>query len=676
MRIVSISGRTVQRIVYLTATRSKISASVVNSWGVSASETYRSSILVDGDHGFATVVLDLVVERTDEWDLLIGSDVIGVYSGIYQSGGNQDSTPTPLLDTRMHQEGVPDIMSPYIHTGQCELEHRASMHESVDFARGEAITVTDFHDVDGFDNDLSTSSAGRHQYAEDNAFGMGGSRCTDGQPSPEDLLSYGDGPSGESCSLVANIMNEMLLSRVSCGGVASVFTDNVDVLYGMSMQHGISVPPKSNADSLHSVLLTHVLLGDCFRAHRTGGVHNSNESQSVSQCVSMACTYASGKSLSLECLRFIQSYTGRVTHLPLDRLVIIVKALGYKGASTRPRVVSFLNGFIVRMEGSLSILDVVKTLPEAYILSVARAHCIPTSKRDTLKDVKCKVQEHFKEGVCALLPPAIPPESIIDDSATQRARMKWMDDYLLSMDSLVGRMGHRACKRLITLHGLEGDMATHRGCRKIIRAYIAKLRKGKRQEEYVRARAADRQDERLEEAADFARQVADVQTEWPKVVNNNLKEKLLRDFMLETGCESLRTCTCAVCSASRPVRDVRMISHDEYELNCIKPIPGSEADVMGFWPGTQILLPFHDGPLRGLMIDMHGVESINNGSCMLSVCLQCLKDIKQDVVPKFSLANGLYLGDIPTELSDLTIIEESMIALCRSKCYIFQLKED
>lgn len=282
--------------------------------------------------------------------------------------------------------------------------------------------------------------------------------------------------------------------------------------------------------------------------HRTQICHTRR--WPTTSCISMACTYVSGKSLSLECLRFVQSYAGRVAHLPLDRLVMIVKALGYKGASTRPCVVSFLDGFIVKMEGSLSILDVVKTLPVAYILSVAQAHCIPMSKSDTLKDVKCKVQEHFKEGVCTLLPPAIPPESIIDDSVMQWARMKWMDDYLLSMDSLVGCMGHCACKRLIMLHGLEGDIATHRGYRKIICAYIAKLCKGKRQEEYVRACAADRQDDQLEEAADFARQVADVQTEWPKVVNNDLKEKLLRDFMLETGCESLRTCTCAVCSAS------------------------------------------------------------------------------------------------------------------------------
>ncbi len=94
MSIVSVSGYAVQRVVYSTSTRSKISAGVLNSWGVSAGETYRSSILVDGDHGFATVVLDLVVERTDEWDMSIGSDVIGVYSGIYPSGGNQGAAPT------------------------------------------------------------------------------------------------------------------------------------------------------------------------------------------------------------------------------------------------------------------------------------------------------------------------------------------------------------------------------------------------------------------------------------------------------------------------------------------------------------------------------------------------------------------------------------------------------
>ncbi len=90
---------------------------------------------------------------------------------------------------------------------------------------------------------------------------------------------------------------------------------------------------------------------------------------------------------------------------------------------------------------------------------------------------------------------------------------------------------------------------------------------------------------------DFNRRVTAVQSEWPKVVNNNLKEKLLRDFMMETGSDSLRTRTCAICSESRPIRDVRSVSPSDYDLSCLKPpTPISEPDVnvQSVWPGTSI----------------------------------------------------------------------------------------
>ncbi|KAJ7205835.1 hypothetical protein GGX14DRAFT_339718, partial [Mycena pura] len=41
-----------------------------------------------------------------------------------------------------------------------------------------------------------------------------------------------------------------------------------------------------------------------------------------------------------------------------------------------------------------------------------------------------------------------------------------------------------------------------------------------------------------------------------------------------------------------------------------------------------------------------------------------------------ALANRMYLGPIPDELKDLTMIEESMIARCRAKCWVIKLKEE
>ncbi|KAJ7760232.1 hypothetical protein DFH07DRAFT_718166, partial [Mycena maculata] len=41
-----------------------------------------------------------------------------------------------------------------------------------------------------------------------------------------------------------------------------------------------------------------------------------------------------------------------------------------------------------------------------------------------------------------------------------------------------------------------------------------------------------------------------------------------------------------------------------------------------------------------------------------------------------SLANRTFLGPVPDELKNLTVIKEAMIARCRSKCWVIQLKAE
>jgi hypothetical protein len=50
--------------------------------------------------------------------------------------------------------------------------------------------------------------------------------------------------------------------------------------------------------------------------------------------------------------------------------------------------------------------------------------------------------------------------------------------------------------------------------------------------------------------------------------------------------------------------------------------------------------------------------------------------LKNNKLPPLSLANKLFLGRVPDELKNLTVIEEAMIACCRSKCWIIQLREE
>ncbi|KAJ7743467.1 hypothetical protein DFH07DRAFT_777384 [Mycena maculata] len=75
-------------------------------------------------------------------------------------------------------------------------------------------------------------------------------------------------------------------------------------------------------------------------------------------------------------------------------------------------------------------------------------------------------------------------------------------------------------------------------------------------------------------------------------------------------------------------------------------------------------MPFDEGPLSDLLLDPDGIFLQPDGA-----------NLKKKL-PALSLANRIFLGPVPPELKDLTMIEESMIARCRSKCWVIQLKEE
>ncbi|KDQ54420.1 hypothetical protein JAAARDRAFT_135782, partial [Jaapia argillacea MUCL 33604] len=48
----------------------------------------------------------------------------------------------------------------------------------------------------------------------------------------------------------------------------------------------------------------------------------------------------------------------------------------------------------------------------------------------------------------------------------------------------------------------------------------------------------------------------------------------------------------------------------------------------------------------------------------LSLCHDCLLCVRKAKTPPTSLANRTYLGPVPPCLTDLTVVEEAMIARC------------
>ncbi|KAJ3967446.1 hypothetical protein EV361DRAFT_778987, partial [Lentinula raphanica] len=53
------------------------------------------------------------------------------------------------------------------------------------------------------------------------------------------------------------------------------------------------------------------------------------------------------------------------------------------------------------------------------------------------------------------------------------------------------------------------------------------------------------------------------------------------------------------------------------------------------------------------------------------VCNTCRASIRQGKIPKYALCNGLWIGDVPPELKDLTFYEKMLVSRVRhSKCFV------
>ena len=65
--------------------------------------------------------------------------------------------------------------------------------------------------------------------------------------------------------------------------------------------------------------------------------------------------------------------------------------------------------------------------------------------------------------------------------------------------------------------------------------------------------------------------------------------------------------------------------------------------------------------------EIHG--PIIDSNCK-HVCHKCITFLSKKRIPPMALANGLWVGDVPKELSDLTFVERLLIACVRSNCCI------
>ncbi|CAF1663203.1 unnamed protein product, partial [Rotaria sordida] len=139
-----------------------------------------------------------------------------------------------------------------------------------------------------------------------------------------------------------------------------------------------------------------------------------------------------------------------------------------------------------------------------------------------------------------------------------------------------------------------------------------------------------------------------IRSPWPEPIPRDLKDTRLQQFLEQMSMSKLAAITCAVCNIRTPEKDSKKIP--------ISKIPNIHLLKVSEEVKTLIK---NSGENTAIFTDDNNIQTTSH--------------IKKHI-PKFSAANNMWLGDIPTELQGLTIPEEKLISLYRHNSCVIKLQ--
>jgi hypothetical protein len=125
-------------------------------------------------------------------------------------------------------------------------------------------------------------------------------------------------------------------------------------------------------------------------------------------------------------------------------------------------------------------------------------------------------------------------------------------------------------------------------------------------------------------------------------------------FYDATSNEALLFLTCPICAQEKLARD------------------GEQTMLLSDPSVIEILTAGSTGNEERVMI-LRDLVEVNEGGVNCWMCFDCVRALERRSLPKFALANNLWIGDVPSELRGLTIPEQLLIARHYPRCYIFKL---
>ncbi|KIK54044.1 hypothetical protein GYMLUDRAFT_138704, partial [Collybiopsis luxurians FD-317 M1] len=140
----------------------------------------------------------------------------------------------------------------------------------------------------------------------------------------------------------------------------------------------------------------------------------------------------------------------------------------------------------------------------------------------------------------------------------------------------------------------------------------------------------------------------------PKPICQDHVDNVIRRFAAASHPSKFEEGGCSVCGQLCVLSDLSALSKIANMIHIL------EADGVTRQPRLSLTEPVQER--KGPMLD---------STCNRMVCSSCRLSIHQGKVPQYALCKGLWLGEVPPELQELTFYECILISCVRhSKCFI------
>jgi len=489
-------------------------------------------------------------------------------------------------------------------------------------------------------------------------------------------------------------LRDIFMTRCHTGVRVSPFFAEESELRSVLTLHGLQSSASCTRD-LRIALLNHLLNGDCFGSQCLSSNHVTLDRTA---CLCIAEGFSSSLAIT-ECVcKLLQDAPS--TTVSTDSLMLVVTSVGCQGPyenrmHLRRRVLKSLETFLVAsreknihtsIDNSIDpfgdLFVGFENMPKPALMTIMDRHCILTGQRKHLSrdDMQAAIISHIADGHCVRSTPEsriahlIGSKKIVPDVNSDieistiptceefvcyvgmSPNISDIDTRVRTLTFMCDSLARKPMLRLLRDQNIEHvSTASLKGLRFSLKKYINVLKKSNRDVPF--------------EARATRRHTKSIAAQWPSAVPQALKDQLIANFREETSSDYLKTYVCASCSESDYDFNKIEVEKSELDLSVLQVPPGHQS-AMHSMAHLDITLKS-----QGILVDSRGICT-SKSSTLLTLCKECHSHLRRGKIPPLSMANDVIIGEVPRELCDLTIVEEAMIARCRSKCWVLQLKAE